>query len=154
MNGVWDRPRARKLFKDRQAVSALPATKLLFHTETKTMWSGGEKREKILDGFGDFLEQHFAACRGMKGGNIASPLRIGHPSYAFSTPKKTQRKSKAKCITESEILVFYLRQEREINLIMGDKKAVEEAVDDMISRNWMKNISNFKVSQSTFTCTR
>ena len=30
VNGSWDMPRAHKLFKDRQAVSALPATLLCF----------------------------------------------------------------------------------------------------------------------------
>lgn len=35
VNGVWDRPRAHKLFKDRQAVSTLPATKLHFHAGQK-----------------------------------------------------------------------------------------------------------------------
>lgn len=31
VNTVWDRPRAHKLFKDRQAVSTLSATKMHFH---------------------------------------------------------------------------------------------------------------------------
>lgn len=34
-NGILDRPRASKLFKDRLAVSTLPATKLHFHTGKK-----------------------------------------------------------------------------------------------------------------------
>ena len=48
MNGVWDRPRARKLFKDRQTVSALPATKLHFHARGKynKKWEGFTKKKK------------------------------------------------------------------------------------------------------------
>lgn len=36
VNTVWDRPRARKLFKERQAASTLPATKMHFHAR----WAG------------------------------------------------------------------------------------------------------------------
>lgn len=36
-----------------------------------------ERARKKVGAFGDLLEQHFAACRGIKGGHIASPWRTG-----------------------------------------------------------------------------
>lgn len=79
-NGILDRPRASKLFKDRLAVSTLPATKLHFHTgkkNNKKQKGFTERARKKVGAFGDLLEQHFAACRGIKGGHIASPWRTG-----------------------------------------------------------------------------
>lgn len=85
MNGVWDRPRARKLFKGRQGGSERSAShKAAFSCRKKNNKKRKgftEKGKKMRGTSGDLLEQHSAACGGMKGGHIASPWRIGDPPY-------------------------------------------------------------------------
>lgn len=95
--------------------------------EKKTMRSekDSRKEEKMRGASGDLLEQHSAACGGMKGGHIASPRRTGDPPYpSFCSWIKNSAKIHSWVYSRNVKSVCYIKFKKgERNLTVGDKES-------------------------------